>query len=98
MITNAPNVTTFSRRSGYNPSGRVLSGAYQLEIRKAIDFGTSVAAQDALGRFTDGLILDRSFDTNDRLAQQTTLVASSGAALADAQTFQLGDGSGGADV
>ncbi len=94
MITNGSNVTTFSQRSGYNTSGRVLSGAYQLEVRKAADFGTSVAAQDALGRFTDGLILQRSFDTNDRLAQQATLVAPSGATLTDAQTFQLGDGSG----
>lgn len=87
MITQAPNVTSFQTVAGV-PG--VLDGAYQLEIRKSASYGTSFDV--VAGGTQNGLTLERSFDTNDRLVQQTTLVAPSAADLQDGQTFRLGDG------
>ena len=55
-------------------------------VRKGDEFGRSV--NNALV----GLILDRSIDTNDRLAQQTTLIAPSGDEVINGQTFRVSDG------
>ena len=93
MITEAAANPTFASRPGYNTTGRVLNGAYQLEMRKATDYGTSVEAR--VGVFTvPALILNETYDTNDRQSQQMTLIAPAGSALSDGQTFRLGDGSG----
>jgi hypothetical protein len=91
MITNAQANPTFSPQFGYNTTGRVLSGPYQLEMRKATDYGTSVETRVGFGS-ASALILNETSDTNDRHAQQTTLLAPSGSALTDGQTFRLGDG------
>ena len=68
------------------PPGEIQSGDYQLEIRKGTEFGRSV--NNALV----GLLLDRSIDTNDRLAEQATLVAPAGQNVRNGQTFTLSDG------
>ena len=96
MITEATNNTTFYDRvnSGYVTSGRTLDGEYQLEIRKATDYATSSILVPIGGRLVPGLILDSSFDTNDRHAQQLSIVAPGGLDVGDGQTFVLGDGSG----
>lgn len=91
MITNADANPTFAPQPGYNQTGRVLSGPYQLELRKATPYGTSTEAR--LGPTTvPALILNAAYDTNDRQAPQTTLVAPAGSVLHDGQTFTLGDG------
>jgi len=93
MITGAQANPSFTNRPGYNTTGRVLNGPYQLELRKATDYGTSV--QTRVGFATvPALILNDTYDTNDRQAQQTTLIAPAGSALTDGQTFRLGDGAG----
>ncbi|MCH5377800.1 MAG: MSCRAMM family adhesin SdrC, partial [Planctomycetes bacterium] len=93
MITQADANPAFQARQNYNTSGRVLSGPYQLEIRQATDYGRSEDARVG-NQDLPGLVLTRSFDTNDRHTQQTTIVAPAGNRLADGDTFTLGDGSG----
>ncbi|TVP99517.1 MAG: hypothetical protein EA381_09680 [Planctomycetaceae bacterium] len=59
------------------------SGEYQLEVRQASDYLVP----------TGGLNQPvRTFDTNDRLARQVTLVAPSAAQLENGDRFTLGDG------
>jgi hypothetical protein len=82
MITNAPNVATFESQNGSE-----TSGPYQLEIRKSTQYGTSINTVAG-----NGLVLDRSYDTNDRFVQQSTLIVPPGADLNDGDTFRLGDG------
>lgn len=95
MITEAPANATFGSRPNYNTTGRVLTGQYQLEMRRATDYGTSVEARLGFGSFTvPALILNEAYDTNDRQAQQMTIVVPAGSSLGDGQTFRLGDGSG----
>lgn len=91
MITSANANPTFSPQPGYNTTGRVLTGPYQLEMRKATDYGTSIQTRIGLGSMP-ALILNETYDTNDRHAQQTTLIVPAGGVLTDGQTFQLGDG------
>lgn len=83
IITNTLSDATFNTRS--TPIGSVLTGEYQVEIRKAEDFFTST--------LLSGLTLEKAWDTNDRFAQQTTLVAPEGRLLRDGDTFDLSDGS-----
>ncbi|MFY7968046.1 MAG: hypothetical protein ACOVNV_03090, partial [Pirellulaceae bacterium] len=83
IITNTLSDATFNTRS--TPIGSVLTGEYQVEIRKAEDFFTST--------LLSGLTLEKAWDTNDRFAQQTTLVAPEGRLLRDGDRFDLSDGS-----
>jgi hypothetical protein len=93
MITEASANPAFAQRPGYNVTGRQLTGAYQLELRRATDYGTSIEA--GVGFATvPALILNETYDTNDRQTQQMTIVVPPGTALTDGQTFLLGDGSG----
>jgi hypothetical protein len=94
MITNAPAVdTSFPIFRSVTGAPGVLSGAYQLEIRRSEQYGTSTDVFGRVGGFLQNqLTLDRSFDTNDRLVQETTLVAPPGNELQDGDWFQLGDG------
>ncbi|HRX80180.1 MAG TPA: DVUA0089 family protein, partial [Pirellulaceae bacterium] len=69
------------------------------EIRSADEFGSSVVEFDPtlpLGGVRVGpdigLILNRTIDTNDRLAHETTLVAPRGDQVVDGQTFAINDG------
>ena len=66
------------------PSTTVTTGSYQLEIRLGDAFFQSQ-------RFGTP-ILTRSYDTNDRLAEQITLIAPVGANLTDGDRFTLSDG------
>ncbi len=61
-----------------------VSGEYQLETRLATDFTSS----NAIG----GVVLDASFDTNDRQSQSVTLVAPAGSQISPGDKFVLGDG------
>jgi len=93
MITQADADATFAPRPNYNTTGRVLDGEYQLEMRRGTTYGTSVQAR--VGASTvPALILDETYDTNDRQAQQMTIVVPAGSSLSDGQTFELGDGAG----
>ncbi len=58
-------------------------GEYQLEARRATNFATPLGT-------TQKLIA--SFDTNDRHAQEITLVVPAGSQLVDGDTFVLSDG------
>ncbi len=66
------------------PANTILSGEYQLEIRKGEDFFVS----DATGNVN----LTKSFDTNDRASQSYTLIAPFGSDLEDGDTFKISDG------
>jgi hypothetical protein len=66
------------------PSTTVTTGAYQLEVRLGDQFFNS-------NRF-GGPTLTKSFDTNDRLAEQITLIAPAGSTLTDGDRFTLSDG------
>ncbi len=66
------------------PSTTVNSGNYQLEIRLGDEFFQS----NSFGSPT----LTKSFDTNDRLAEQITLIAPAGSDLTNGDMFQLSDG------
>ena len=77
-IRHAANQTAFVA----NPQARPIdfvndNGPYQLEIRRGTDSQSPV---------------NRSFDTNDRLAQGITLVIHRGLDIADGQTFTISDG------
>lgn len=85
MVTGASINATFAANPAA-PAGEIQSGDYQLEIRKGTEFGRSV------NNAPIGLLLDRSIDTNDRLAQQATLVAPAGANVQNGQTFTISDG------
>lgn len=66
------------------PSTTVTSGAYQLEVR----LGDNYFDSQPFGAPT----LTKTFDTNDRLSQQTSLIAPSGADLTDGDVFEISDG------
>jgi hypothetical protein len=66
------------------PSTTVTTGAYQLEVRLGDQFFNSNS--------TGGPTLTKSIDTNDRLAEQITLVAPAGSVLTDGDRFTLSDG------
>ena len=86
MITAAvPDNTTFTAASPATLPGQTLLGPYELEIRRSADFGTSQPTPPFLA-------LDRSLDTNDRLADQVTFVAPFGYDVFDSQTISLSDG------
>lgn len=95
MITGASINPTFVANSellnpnlpvGLVPHNEIHVGPYQLEIRRGEPFGRTI--QDALPE----IVLNRAFDTNDRLAPQATLTASAGSAIVDGQTLIISDG------
>jgi hypothetical protein len=83
MVTGA-NVNTNFVTNTRTPANQITEGPYQLELRGSSEY---VDAGD------DGApILTMTFDSNDRLSQQTTIVAPAGHQIADGQTFTLSDG------
>ena len=64
------------------------------ELARARVSGGSLTglAAGPFGNSSLGLTLERSIDTNDRLVQQTTLVALSGDEVIEGQTFTVNDG------
>ena len=85
MVSFAASDTTFTFNSSA-PGNEILSGDYQLELRRASEFGRS--NNTGARRLT----LNDSIDTNDRWTEQTTLVAPNGSDVVEAQTFVVGDG------
>jgi hypothetical protein len=81
VYDGGPN-TTFAGVSV--PPGTRTTGKYQLEIRLGDNFFQS----NSFGAPT----LTRSFDTNDRLANQVSIIAPRGADLTDGDQFAIGDG------
>ncbi|TWT73866.1 GEVED domain-containing protein [Allorhodopirellula solitaria] len=59
------------------------AGEYQLEARRATTFATPEFNSQQL---------TASFDTNDRHAQEVTLIVPAGSQIADGDTFELSDG------
>ncbi|GIW94362.1 MAG: hypothetical protein KatS3mg110_2403 [Pirellulaceae bacterium] len=74
------------------PDGQIFDGPYQLEIRRGAEFGLSVFPPHDPAIQYPQLALYRTFDTNDRLAQTTSLVIPPGWQLREGQTFTLSDG------
>lgn len=66
------------------PSTTITRGAYQLEVRLGENFFTS----NSSGTPT----LTRTFDTNDRFAEQIAIVAPAGSDLTDGDVFEISDG------
>ncbi|MCA9125524.1 MAG: tandem-95 repeat protein [Planctomycetales bacterium] len=85
---DTPTDETFVVNPHHEPApgyDEIETGTYQIEIRRGATYGIGGNNFPSLG-------LAFSFDTNDRLAQQVSIVADSGAQIADGQTFQLSDG------
>ncbi|HJN11945.1 MAG TPA: pre-peptidase C-terminal domain-containing protein [Pirellulaceae bacterium] len=72
--------------NGQQPDNEIDLGAYQLEIRRAPEFGVSFDPPVPTIFFTD------SFDVNDRQTEQTSITAPAGNALSDGQTMVISDG------
>ncbi len=93
MVTGtAANVTGFSPNPKHEPDTTISeneTGTYQIEIRRGASYGVT---QNFPGLSLDPLAGARTFDTNDRLSQQYSLVAPTGSAIADGQQFTLSDG------
>ncbi len=88
MVSFAYNDPSFT----VNPDSETtdaLTGPYQLEIRPGTDPGPS---QRPTVDHPNSQQLEKSFDTNERLAQQTTLVPPAGADITEGQTFTISDG------
>lgn len=79
IFTGEPN-PTYVRVA----SDSINSGKYQLEVRLAETFFES----QQFGPAT----LTKSFDTNDRFAEQVTIVAPAGADVSDGDIFAISDG------
>ena len=65
------------------PPNEINRGRYQLEIRQATSYGTPVAGDDTT------LVLDASFDVNDRLAEGISMTVGDGSVFSDGQTFTI---------
>jgi len=79
--TNDNNATEF----GAHPQGSssTYQGTYQIEIRRAAS---------PIDPYGSSFLFDRTWNSNDRLAEQITLVAPAGYDIHDAQTFTVSDG------
>jgi hypothetical protein len=82
-----PQLSNLNLPTLFVPDNEIKKGAYQLEIRRAEEFGTTV------GDVGTEIVLNRSFDTNDRLTNATSLVAAPGNTIVEGQSFTLSDGS-----
>ncbi len=94
MVSYAYNDPTFT----VNPDSETtdaLTGPYQLELRPGTDPGPS---QRPTAAHPNSQVLERAFDTNERLARQTTLVPPAGSDIADGDTFTISDGVSDIDV
>lgn len=93
VINGQANQTGFSDNLEYEPQlftgigNDTDTGSYQLEIRTAADYGVDLGD----GTFGD-LLVQRTFNTNDRLAEGVSLNAPQPERVFDGQTFTLSDG------
>ncbi|MBC8355867.1 MAG: choice-of-anchor L domain-containing protein [Planctomycetes bacterium] len=69
------------------PANDIREGSYELEIRRAEEFGRTV------GDLGTEIFLQRSFDTNDRITDAVSFVAPAGHEIVEGLTFTLSDGS-----
>ncbi|MAD79946.1 MAG: hypothetical protein CMJ50_03755, partial [Planctomycetaceae bacterium] len=84
MVTDVPSQTGFDSVG----STGTLVGEYELEVRRSAIYGHNLPEA-----FAPPLQLPfRSFDTNDRLSQQSTITVPQGPDIYDGQTFVLSDG------
>ncbi|MEW4453880.1 GEVED domain-containing protein [Bremerella sp. JC817] len=93
MVTGSNSGTTGFIRNPSLPLGlpnnQNLTGTYQLEIRRGVDYGTPTGASSGRQlRFDSGF----SFDTNDRLVQGYSILAVAGANLQTGDQIRIGDG------
>lgn len=92
MVTNATNDMTFRDNTELlnsdlpDQSPEILTGPYQIEMRRSAEFWEDNQFTPPARLVTDGI------DTNGRVAQQITLVAPMGAAIADGDQFVISDG------
>ncbi len=70
----------------------ILTGSYQLEIRRDTDLGVGNRVLPIFNNQTPDFNLLRTIDTNEQLARGFTIVAPPGSAVLDGQTFTIGDG------
>ncbi|MCB9941387.1 MAG: pre-peptidase C-terminal domain-containing protein, partial [Planctomycetaceae bacterium] len=82
-----PQLFNLNLPATFFPDNQIKTGAYQLEIRRAEEFGVTV------GDFGTEILLNRSFDTNDRLTNAVSFAAPAGHSIVEGQTFTLSDGS-----
>ncbi|MEC7564427.1 MAG: NF038122 family metalloprotease [Planctomycetota bacterium] len=83
LATNAVADASFGVNANAEPTD-ISTGEYQLEIRR----GTQYVDIDDEGN----VILVDSMDTNDRLSQSLSIIASDGFSILDGETFELSDG------
>ncbi len=69
-----------------NAPTQILSGPYQLNIRRGTEYGVTVSPN------LSDISLIHSYDTNDRLVDGFSIVAPAGNSLTDGQAFQVSDG------
>ncbi|HEX5443508.1 MAG TPA: DUF4214 domain-containing protein [Pirellulales bacterium] len=69
-----------------NAPTQILSGPYQLNIRRGTEYGVTVSPN------VSDISLIHSYDTNDRLVDGFSIVAPAGNSLTDGQAFQVSDG------
>ncbi|MFM9069346.1 MAG: hypothetical protein ACKOUR_18730, partial [Planctomycetota bacterium] len=92
MVTNATNDMTFRDNTELLNANlpaahtEILTGPYQIEMRRSAEFWADNDNLLPARLVTDGI------DTNGRVAQQITLVAPAGAAIADGDQFVISDG------
>jgi hypothetical protein len=88
VTLGADAIPTVPRR----PVGQVLEGAYQLEIRRAPDYGFPLYGVDDDGTILYGLEYTRGWDSNDRFSDGTVVTMPSPSTIAPGTTFTVNDG------
>jgi VCBS repeat-containing protein len=71
------------------PVEPIETGTYQLEIRTSAEYGITGAPNELS---LSPLVGARAFDTNERLAKQSSIVVTQASAITDGTTFTLSDG------
>ena len=92
MITDATANTTFGPNPAMNAdqlAHLIPSGDYTLEIRRGPQYGTIEYNYPLSGTKVRKLILDQSFDINDRLTDAITLEAPAGTDVNNGDTFTV---------
>ncbi|QDU75012.1 hypothetical protein Pan97_20320 [Bremerella volcania] len=84
MVTGATTNTNFTHNQQLREN-EILTGGYQLEIRRGTDYG--IPADGTLS-----LLPTFTFDTNDRLNGSYTVLTASGALIGNNDRIRVGDG------
>lgn len=86
MVTGATNNSNFTHNQQLRDF-EILTGGYQLEIRRGTDYGVPSATPGKLV-----LLPTFEFDTNDRLNSSYTVLAASGSLTGNRDRIRVGDG------